>query len=273
MNKKYFIYKHTNKINGKVYIGQTYQNPKKRWQNGISAYQHNEHFLNAIKKYGWDNFEHEILLEQLNEKEMQYWEDYYIEFYDSRNPNKGYNINKGGQKSPFQELWKNNDFREKISKQQSYIMKERLKDPRERERLRQISLDNWIKHPERKQEYSERMTNWLKEKWQDDSYKKARSEDMKKLWQGECREKLIENSKSNAIKNWNNPEYRKKMCKAVMNIETGLVFESGAAAARWCGLKDRGSITKAVKTGKQGGKHPETQQPLHWRYAEEGGEL
>ena len=66
---------------------------------------------------------------------------------------------------------------------------------------------------------------------------------------------------------------RKKMCKAVVNIETGLVFESGATAARWCGLKDRGSITRAVKTGKQGGRHPETQQPLHWRYAEEGGEL
>ena len=109
MEKKYFIYKHQNKINRKIYIGQTYQKPERRWQNGVSAYSHNEHFLNAIKKYGWDNFEHELLLENLTEEEMKYWEDYYIEFYESRNPEKGYNINKGGQKSPFQELWKNKE--------------------------------------------------------------------------------------------------------------------------------------------------------------------
>ena len=48
---------------------------------------------------------------------MEYWEDYYIEFYDSRNPNKGYNIMKGGLKSPFQELWKDENFKLKISQQ------------------------------------------------------------------------------------------------------------------------------------------------------------
>ena len=38
MNKTYYIYKHTNLVNRKVYIGQTYQDPVKRWGNGISAY-------------------------------------------------------------------------------------------------------------------------------------------------------------------------------------------------------------------------------------------
>lgn len=80
-----------------------------------------------LKKYGWDNFSHEILLSDLTEEEMEYWEDYYIEFYDSRNPDKGYNIMKGGLKPPFQELWKDENFKLKISQQQSDLMKERLK--------------------------------------------------------------------------------------------------------------------------------------------------
>ena len=66
----YTIYIHKNKINNKVYIGQTSQNPKKRWDNG-RGYQSSPKFYNAILKYGWDNFEHIILytnltLEQAN---------------------------------------------------------------------------------------------------------------------------------------------------------------------------------------------------------------
>lgn len=273
MEKKYYIYKHTNMINGKVYIGQTYQQPERRWQNGLSSYKNNEHFISSIKKYGWDNFKHKILLSDLTEEEMKYWEDYYIEFYDSRNPNKGYNKMKGGQKSPFQNLWQDKNFRAKMSKQQSELMKERLKNPKEREKLRKNVTNNWNQHPERKEEYSKRMSCWLKEKWKDKEYREQQSQRMKERWQDtEERKKLIENSKRNAKKNWENENYRKKMCKAVINIETGLEFESGTAAARWCGV-DRSTITKALKTGKQGGKHPDTKKPLHWQYVQKGGEI
>jgi len=51
----YTIYIHKNKINGKVYIGQTGQDPKKRWDNG-NGYKTCSRFWNAIQKYGWDNF-------------------------------------------------------------------------------------------------------------------------------------------------------------------------------------------------------------------------
>ena len=270
--KKYYIYKHTNKINGKVYIGQTYQNPYRRQGNGLSQYRHNEHFISSIKKYGQDNFEHEILLSNLTEEEMKFQEDYYIEFYDARNPEKGYNINKGGEISPLALLQKNDDFKLKISKEQSERMKERLKDPEERERLRQMSIDNQEKHPELRQEYSERMTERLKILQADDEYRKKMSNNMKELWQSDKREKLIAQTKENAKNNWNNPDYRKKMCKGVINIETGLFFESGAAASRQCNV-NRSTITKALKSGKQGGVHPETKVPLHWRYATEGSEL
>ena len=272
MNKTYYIYKHTNLVNGKVYIGQTYQDPVKRWGNGINAYQHNKHFVSAIKKYGWDNFSHEILLSGLTKEEMEYWEDYYIEFYDSRNPNKGYNIMKGGLKSPFQELWRDENFKLKISQQQSNLMKERLKNPETRKFLQEISIKNWEDHPERKEEYSKRMHDILTEKWKDAEYREARSQQMRDLWKNiEFRNKMIEQSKINAKNNWNNIEYRKKMCKPVINIETGLKFESASAAERWCGLS-HGCVTKAVRGTGRAGRHPESGEILHWRYAEEGGD-
>lgn len=47
------IYMHRNKINNKVYIGQTYQsNPKKRWGSSGVTYKTNPYFYRAIKKYG-----------------------------------------------------------------------------------------------------------------------------------------------------------------------------------------------------------------------------
>ena len=95
------IYKYENKINHKVYIGQTCQKPEKRWDYGCGYKRHNLHFYNAIQKYGWDNFEHIILedclsLEQANERE-QYW----IKYYNSNQQEKGYNLTAGGDGSPF----------------------------------------------------------------------------------------------------------------------------------------------------------------------------
>lgn len=268
--KKYYIYKHTNLINGKIYIGQTSQDPKKRWGNGISTYQHNEHFLNAIKKYGWENFSHEILLSNLSKDEMKYWEKYYIKYYDTQNPEKGYNIIEGGLESPFEELWKKESFRQKMSQQQSDLMKKRLENPEIKEKMRQSVKQYWEEHSEKKIELAERSRNMLKEKWKDSEYRDARSTQMKELWQSEHREKLIEQTKINARKNWDNPEYRKKICKPVQCIETGDIFEAASAAERWCKVS-RGVVTRAVRQNRQGGKHPTEGFPLHWRYANSTG--
>lgn len=91
------IYLHLNKINNKVYIGQTAQDLKERWKNG-KGYKTCTYFYNAIQKYGWDNFEHIVLeqnenwtQEELNKKEQEY-----ILFFNSNNPKYGYNITQGG---------------------------------------------------------------------------------------------------------------------------------------------------------------------------------
>lgn len=92
----YTIYLHRNIINNKVYIGQTCQKPKDRWKNG-AGYATCKYFYSAIQKYGWDNFEHIILEQQECTQDVaNEIEKYYIEKYDSTNPQKGYNITKGG---------------------------------------------------------------------------------------------------------------------------------------------------------------------------------
>ena len=91
----YVVYKHTSPSN-KVYIGITGQNPpEKRWRNG-GAYKNNKHFANAIKVYGWNNFEHEILFVKLTKEEADQKEIELIAYYDSTNQDKGYNIANGG---------------------------------------------------------------------------------------------------------------------------------------------------------------------------------
>ena len=87
------VYKITNLINGKIYIGITKRNPKVRF---------NEHFVNkkellfrAKEKYGKENFTLEIIEKDLSEEEIDEKERYYIKFYNSLVPN-GYNLSVGG---------------------------------------------------------------------------------------------------------------------------------------------------------------------------------
>lgn len=90
----YFVYKLTNKINGKVYIGMTLQNPIKRWKNGRGY--NSAVFCQDIKRYGWDSFDREILIENAKREEAQEIEKKFIKLYKSNNPDCGYNVTKGG---------------------------------------------------------------------------------------------------------------------------------------------------------------------------------
>ena len=94
--KKYCVYMHRNITNGKVYIGLTSMNPNDRWQNG-KGYRCG-HFHYAIEKYGWDNFEHIILKNNLTSNQASYWEIYYINLYNLINRLYGYNISSGGER-------------------------------------------------------------------------------------------------------------------------------------------------------------------------------
>lgn len=91
----YYVYKHTNMTNGKVYIGVTSQKPSRRWHGG-SGYRDQPVFWNAIQKYGWEGFSHEILHQGLSQSDAFRLEQEYIEQYKSSEREYGYNISGGG---------------------------------------------------------------------------------------------------------------------------------------------------------------------------------
>lgn len=93
--KNYKIYMHKNKINGKVYIGQTKQSLERRWNNGY-GYLGCPYFYKAIQKHGWNNFEHILLEDNLTADEANEKEIYYINQYQSYIEDYGYNISLGG---------------------------------------------------------------------------------------------------------------------------------------------------------------------------------
>lgn len=95
INVTYYVYKHTSP-SSKVYIGITSQNPpERRWQRGL-GYKNQKYFYNAIQKYGWDNFKHEILYSGLSKEEAEKKEIELIAYYNSTDRNYGYNFSNGG---------------------------------------------------------------------------------------------------------------------------------------------------------------------------------
>lgn len=103
-NYEGFIYKITNNINDKIYIGQTRVTIHIRYQEHLRAAKDDcdNYLYRAMRKYGVDNFAVEVvesilcktkeeLKVMLNTKEI-----YYIKKYNSNNPNFGYNMTRGG---------------------------------------------------------------------------------------------------------------------------------------------------------------------------------
>ena len=96
------IYKITNTVNGKVYIGQTVQTLRKR-RNGHLADSKRDRpgrakskIGRAINKYGIDSFSFEVLSAADTQAQLKYLEQHYITEYDSMNDSVGYNLLSGG---------------------------------------------------------------------------------------------------------------------------------------------------------------------------------
>lgn len=89
-----YIYKISNSINDKLYIGKTCTTLSNRWSHHISDYtKYDWHLYRAMRKYGIENFSIE-LVEECEDNKLNEQEQYWINYYNSYN--NGYNMTIGG---------------------------------------------------------------------------------------------------------------------------------------------------------------------------------
>jgi group I intron endonuclease len=104
-----FIYKIVNKINGKIYVGQTRQNLEKRWRQHRKIGSNCRYLKYAFEKYGINNFNF-ILICVCFDEDLNHYETQYMEKLNSMVPN-GYNLKEGGNSGKHHE-----ETKKKISK-------------------------------------------------------------------------------------------------------------------------------------------------------------
>lgn len=105
-NKICGIYKFTNKYDRRVYIGQAVDVIRRYKAHKGEALKNKDnnknYFHSAIRKYGFDAFDFDILIECPREY-LNYWEIFYIKYYNSNDKKNGYNETEGGYSTVFSE--------------------------------------------------------------------------------------------------------------------------------------------------------------------------
>lgn len=129
MENNYVVYIHRNKINGKVYVGQS-SNLEERWRCNGKNYFNSIKFFNAIKKYGWDNFSHEVLYSNLNKEAADILEKELIIKYNSIQ--NGYNLKDGGSRGSLSQ--------HSLNKMSVSLKRGYEQFPERREKIRQKAL-------------------------------------------------------------------------------------------------------------------------------------
>ena len=248
------IYKIENLANGKVYIGKSVDILNQRWPQHLcllkNGTHNNRHLQNAWNKYGEDNFQFSIILECAPDELNQY-EIYYIDLYQSYMSNNGYNKTYGGDGSV-----PTDETRQKMSESHKGILG--TVESRAKQSLKLSGKNNPMYG--RKKELSP-------------VYGKPKSDEtvqkLKAYWTEE-RKKLqsvkisgINNPMSGKIGELN-PASRKVMC-----VQTGDIFLTLKEAALWCGLKTHTNISNVCRgVRKYAGKHPITGEKLSWVYVD-----
>lgn len=244
MGKSWVVYRHTDP-NGKVYIGITCaSNPEYRWSHGMK-YKDQPTFFRAIVKYGWDNFNHEILYRGLEYEDACETEIRLIAEHNSTDRKHGYNVSLGGESViPYEKRKISDEKKAEMNAIRSEIMKEKWKDPEFREKT-----VNSLRESAKRPEYRKRVSDGVKLALQDEELRKQRSETMKRR---------MDNEEYRAACVNNLMEHQDKIKKKVFCVETGETFDSVTDAAREYGI----STTKIYKSATHKTKNP----PLHWEY-------
>ena len=248
------IYKVTNKINGKVYIGQTTRSIKSRWKGHCRSAENNKSnnmFHSAIAKYGPDAF----IVEQVDFANdidtLNKLEKHHIEEHESLYPN-GYNMKTGGLNCEYSDASKKKMSEAKlgtnipidVKNKMSEVHKERWKDISLRERKSETSKRAW-----QDQEYRDKITKARKEYWKDPNNREEASKRAKETASSqEYRDKISEAVKQSFTK----PGTKKKLKRFRASQEKAVVDSSGGvhrsikSAAETLGLRGS-SIIRVIK--------------------------
>lgn len=114
--RRYKVYAHINKINGKIYIGRTGNDLEHRSGVDGKGYELCECFYKAIKEYGWNNFEHIVVIDNLTKEESIIIENELIYKYKTTNSEYGYNITINNRLRNMPDVVRNNGKKKKKSK-------------------------------------------------------------------------------------------------------------------------------------------------------------
>lgn len=228
----YTVYKHASP-SGKVYIGITKQfPPSKRWLGG-NGYRTQEKFYRAIQKYGWKSFTHEILYQCEDPDEAEQKEREYIKYYNSTDNRFGYNVEKGG------------NYKKEVTEETLIKSRASRSTPEYKRKIAEINARRWS-DPEAHKKMSERFKGK-----NNPCYGKHRTEEQKE----QARKAFS--------------EHVDKLKRKVICIETGIVYESMADAARKTGVHQ----TCVAQSCKKANKRQFTKKSaLHFEYVtQEGG--
>lgn len=265
------IYKIINKINNKVYIGQTTLSIKDRYgAKGIQSVvrkSKNEHLKNSIKKYGYDAFEfiedYDVAYskEELNEKEI-----YYINKYNSTNRLYGYNKKEGGSSGKHLEETKRKQSRNMMGK---YIDE---KNPRATKVICLNTREVFDTLKQAGEKYNIEKGN-LSSNCKNDKLSAGKHPETgeKLVWRYyeeyiKMNEREITDALDKAInygKGSNN-----KSARAVVLLNTGELFNTMKDASEKYNINSADISSVCSGRRKSAGKHPITNQKLIWMKAE-----
>jgi group I intron endonuclease len=270
------LYVHTNKTNGKKYIGITCQEPERRWREDGYGYRNTRHLYNSILKNGWDNFEHDIIRENMTKEEAETEEIKLIKQYNTTDRTKGYNISNGGNANG------------KHSVETRKIMSEKAKE-------RPICYDKLAKMHEVNtgREYSEehcqKISDALLGRKLSDEHRKNISESHKGYLMPDAQKEKIRESMK---RHYDNPENRKRASdfaknnekiiehlrrmaaekiqinKQVILTNTGEVFENHIHAGKITGIQNNKILKNCLQETLRAGKDKESN-PAIWCFLDE----
>ena len=278
-DKCWCVYMHTNKVNNKVYVGITSGNPQKRWKNGCGYPKKQQPvFYRAIKKYGWDGFEHIIFAQGISEQEAKRMEIALIALYKTnctkyKQPSYGYNMTDGGDGSVGRMM--SDETKRKLSNKlkgkfigenNPFYGKKHTEETRKKMSEKDSGRTPINKGIPMSDEQKKKISLALQGNVISEYTRQRVSETHRGVPRTETTKQKISTTRKGKYVGAQSSRARSVYC-----IELHEIFWGATAA------KDKYNISKNTicevcngsQTKKSAGKHPITREPLHWLYAEE----